>query len=125
MLNNLNNKVKAAEDEKASLLTATRLLHSDRNISLDTDYDKNTWSTKSNQRAASKIARRHTKNTVLGQNKFAPLIIEETEADKVETYREVHKLLTKCLLWEILKHKKWKMSSSSSQRLSTGRTIPV
>ena len=38
MLENLNNKVKAAEDKKASasLVTAIRLLHSDRNTSLDT-----------------------------------------------------------------------------------------
>ena len=88
---------------EASLLTAIRLLHSDRNnICSDTGDDRNAWSkvqTNNNKRdtkatsgstktVASVIMKSHTTNLVLGSNQFAPLTIEETEGDEVEITRE-------------------------------------
>ena len=79
MLDNLNDNVKAAEDEKASLLTAVRLLHSNK---------ENKQFTKETQRSASKTAKNPTNNTVHSQNKLAPLTLKETKVDKAETQRE-------------------------------------
>ncbi|CAB4001609.1 Scavenger receptor cysteine-rich type 1 M130 [Paramuricea clavata] len=100
----LKSKIKAVEDEKASLLTAIRLLHSDRNDTCpDTGDDRNAWSkvqmnknkkdTKAPSRAtkrqaASVITKSHTTNPVLNSNQYAPLTIEESEGDEVEITRE-------------------------------------
>ena len=93
-IDELTKKVKAAEDEKASLLTAIRLLHLDRNICLDTDDNRNAWSkvqTNNNQRnakATSGTTKSRTTNAASGSNRFAPLTTEETEIDEVEIARE-------------------------------------
>ena len=100
----LKSKIKAVEDEKASLLIAIRLLHSDRNnTSPDTGDDRNAWSkvqmnnnekyTKAPSRAtkrqsASVITKSQTTNPVLNSNQYAPLTIEESECDEVEITRE-------------------------------------
>ncbi len=100
----LKSKIKAVEDEKASLLTAIRLLHSDRNDTCpDTGDDRNAWSkvlmnknrkdTKAPSRAtkrqaASVIKKSHITNPVLKSNQYAPLNIEESEGDEVEITRE-------------------------------------
>lgn len=80
-LNDLNNKVKATDEEKASLLTAKRLLHSNRNTCFDISNYQNTLAKaqKKNQRNKKSRTITTNPNAVTSLNQFAPLATEELD----------------------------------------------
>ena len=79
----LNNKVKAIEEEKASLLTVMQLLQS----KVDESNKRDTWSrTRTNnfrRNAPTQSNKDSQLNNILVSNQYAPLTIDEPENDEV------------------------------------------
>ena len=99
LLTDITNKLKAAEDEKASLLTVIHLLQSENSsCAADASKDGNIWSkeqSRNTRREDKKALPKSTSNTStggsnqinLGHNQFAPLTIE-VSADDEDTHSD-------------------------------------